>query len=579
MTEYLFKSYGLENYKSIRKSPDIDVGGLTIVLGPNSSGKTNILESLTLLKQSLDQGDISLTLNGDYVDLGEYRDVVHMKDTSRKIGFRFNFQRDSTEGDEEVEYECPICHKEYIRYEGHYTNHLEEHHPRFWEYCGGKYGDKVRKYEDFLISNTSVEIRYKYNEDVKANMFDELRVTNPSPVSGLFISELRLQTTKSGFSVIADDIKGRRILNISAKEEELDIDYPDELSGLIQIIRRILFIYVEGSQDDRMPWQYRYHINHSGEDDEFTCIHEYSNKLEEVYDNTYQQGIGALENYEHGIQALAGGLLGRVSSIAMSQLEPIKILSRSLDEMEHIGPLRKNPQRIYFGSGGSPGQLYSQGENIENMIFKAQQSGESPLIEKTNQWLSECGFDVQLGISEVGFGDLYQLVVEEDGLSVNLADSGFGLSQTLPIIVRAVNMELKKDRNQERSNKGGWLPPRSKRTQGRFMMLIEQPEIHLNPRIEASVGDFFINIIDSGMDLIIETHSEHLLNRIQRRVTDGTIEDSSRISIYFVSKEGRESEIEEIVMDSNGRFENWPAGFFQDDFDEAIEILKESLPD
>jgi hypothetical protein len=406
-----------------------------------------------------------------------------------------------------------------------------------------------------------------------------MRFVNPPPFSGLFLSELRIQATESGFIVTADDIEGRRILEISVREEELDADYPDDLSGLIRLVRRMAFLYVGGSDDDnRLPWQYRYEISKSGENGSFPDIYKHSEQLSELYDSIYQEGIEYAENYEDSIQALAAGLLGRTSSIARSPLEPIEILSKSLDELVHIGPLRRNPQRIYFGSGGRPGQLYSQGENIEDMIFKAQQSGESQLIEKTNQWLSDCGFDVQLGISEVGFGDLYQLVVEEDGLSINLADSGFGLSQTLPIIVRAVNMDLKREQEQERSNMARWVPSRSRQVQNRFMMLIEQPEIHLNPRIEADIGDFFIDIIESDIDLIIETHSEHLLNRIQRRVADDTIKDSGSVSIYFVSKPEEESDIEEIIMDSNGRFDNWPAGFFQDDFEEAIEILKESLP-
>lgn len=578
MSEYTLKSFSLGNYKSIEQSPSIDLEGLTLVLGPNSSGKTNMLESLVLLKQSLDQGDVSLTPNGEYVDLGEYRDIVHMKDSTKRIKYKFTFQRDSTQGDDDVRFECPICHREYQRYKGHYTNHLADEHPQFWKYCDEQYGHEVKKYEDFLISDTSIEIFYRYDEDVKSNMLDELVFTNLPPSRGLFLSELRIKATEHGFDITASDIEGRHVFKIPLIEEKLNIDYPDELSDILGIIRTAVRFYFAQHGPEGKYIQTMHSGGQVGENEVFPEIYKESEKIDEMYEATLREKEDSIDDYKESRLKLAVGLLARFNSIMRVQRTPVDMLNETLDEMVHVGPLRRNPQRVYFGRGMRPGQLYSQGENFEDMIFKAQQSGKSELIGRTNEWLSECGFDVQLGISEVGFGDLYQLVVKENGLSVNLADSGFGLSQTLPIIVRAVNMGLKKERGQEASKRIPWSSPRFRAAQIRPIMLIEQPEIHLNPRIEADIGDFFINIVKSDIDLLIETHSEHLLNRVQRRVADGTIEDEDRISIYFVEKPEDKSKIREITMDSSGRFEDWPSGFFQDDFEEAVEILKESLP-
>jgi len=176
----------------------------------------------------------------------------------------------------------------------------------------------------------------------------------------------------------------------------------------------------------------------------------------------------------------------------------------------------------------------------------------------------------------VGVGDLYQLQVIEGDLSVNLADSGFGLSQVLPIIVKTVNMELEKEQEADRIRRRA-VPPFRRDMSEIYTSLIQQPEIHLNPKIEAEIGDFFINIMDSGINLMIETHSEHLLNRIQRRVADGTIEDPMNVNIYFFSKDDHISHIDEINISSEGIFDYWPENFFQDDFEEAISILKESM--
>lgn len=106
--------------------------------------------------------------------------------------------------------------------------------------------------------------------------------------------------------------------------------------------------------------------------------------------------------------------------------------------------------------------------------------------------------------------------------------------------------------------------------------MIEEPEIHLNPRIESKMADFFININESRLGFILETHSEHILNRIQRRIADGTIENKDTVSVYFVSKDKIESQVNKIEINDNGTFEEWPSGFFQDDFTDALEMLKES---
>lgn len=161
--------------------------------------------------------------------------------------------------------------------------------------------------------------------------------------------------------------------------------------------------------------------------------------------------------------------------------------------------------------------------------------------------------------------------MKEDGLSVNLADSGFGLSQTLPIIIECMNMNIK---SKEPTDKRSVIHRHQQINQ--HLSVIEEPEIHLNPKIEAKMGDFFLDIMEDDTGYLIETHSEHIVNRIQRRVAEGTA-DPDTITVYFVEKEAGETSVREIEVDEDGSFDYWPEGFFQEDFDDAIEMLKSKI--
>ena len=134
----------------------------------------------------------------------------------------------------------------------------------------------------------------------------------------------------------------------------------------------------------------------------------------------------------------------------------------------------------------------------------------------------------------------------------NIYDVGFGVSQVLPIIAE-----------------GFYAPPGS-------LILIEQPEIHLHPGLQSQMGDLLIDIARSNKKLIIETHSEHLLLRIQRRITEGSLKPDD-VAVYFFTYTDEGSKIERIHINDLGRFENWPAGFFEEDVEESFAITKAFL--
>ena len=121
---------------------------------------------------------------------------------------------------------------------------------------------------------------------------------------------------------------------------------------------------------------------------------------------------------------------------------------------------------------------------------------------------------------------------------VSLSDVGFGISQLLPLIVQCLT-----SKNQTIS--------------------IEQPELHVHPRLQADVGELFaVSARDLGNCIIAETHSEHLVLRIQKLVRTGELKPDD-VSIVFVRREAKGSVVDRLRLDQEGDFiDEWPGGFF-----------------
>ena len=128
---------------------------------------------------------------------------------------------------------------------------------------------------------------------------------------------------------------------------------------------------------------------------------------------------------------------------------------------------------------------------------------------------------------------------------VSIADVGFGVSQILPVLVLCY-----------------YVPEGS-------TIILEQPEIHLHPSAQTALADIFIDTMKTrNVQIILESHSEHLLRRLQRRVAEEQLGDRDA-ALYFcqTSDRGR-SEIVALELDPYGNINNWPDGFFGDELGE-----------
>lgn len=216
-------------------------------------------------------------------------------------------------------------------------------------------------------------------------------------------------------------------------------------------------------------------------------------------------------------------------------------------DLAYIGPLRDRPRRYYEISNDMPGSVGSHGEHMANLLRQ-----KMPLIRsKLNNWVRQFEFGSELKLKNLSNDQLFSLFFVDaiDSRETNITDSGFGASQVLPLIVQALT-----------------APKQS-------ITIAEQPEIHLNPRLQYKLADLFVEMANNDRRVIVETHSEHLLLRLRRLIAIGEINPED-VSLYFVEKKDGISTIQNIPLQADGRIESdsWPKGFFEDSLRESLAL-------
>jgi len=176
------------------------------------------------------------------------------------------------------------------------------------------------------------------------------------------------------------------------------------------------------------------------------------------------------------------------------------------------------------------------------------------LLDQVNAWLAEVSVATTVRVDDVEGADLVRLVFLRSGPDVKTepqraTNVGFGLTYSLPIIVACLAAQ-----------------PGS-------LLLIENPEAHLHPRAQAVLGRLLARTASSGVQIIVETHSDHVLNAVRLAVKHGEVLNAD-VLVHFLSRAGFELQptLSSLAIGDDGMIETWPTGFF-DEFDNALDDL------
>lgn len=448
----MLKELTLKNFKSWKSIDAMRLAPITGLFGTNSSGKSSILQSLLLLKQTLESADRSLPLHlgseRDYVELGSFRDVIHnhAADETLRFAFQWGLVKYLEIDDPDNPTNPPL-------FEG---------------------GDMA------------------FSTEIASNEKGKLRVRQ-------FAYEFGTQT----FSLTKQESGNQYVLAPTSQENDF------------RFVRTL-------GRAWKLPQPFRFH----GFPDQAV---------------TYFQNSGFLPDLQRQVEEL-------------------------FSRMYYLGPLREHPKRRYIWSGGEPNDMGRRGERYVDAILAARDRGKyiSPGYKKRKQtleeriayWLQKLGLIHSFSVSSIGNGSgLFEVNVKRTRQSaeVLITDVGFGVSQILPVLVLCYYVD-----------EGSTI-------------LLEQPEIHLHPSVQMGLADVFIDVMQNrNVQIILESHSEHLLKRLQRRLGDATLKNED-VSLYFCKTGPSSSELNRLELNIFGNIANWPTDFFGDRFGETAALQEAGL--
>jgi hypothetical protein len=533
----MIQAIELENFKGIAAQQRIDFAPLTLLFGANSAGKSTILQALLYLHEILERGsaDVDRTeLGGEALELGGFGRLVHGHDLSKAIRLRAEF--DTPGGLERV----------------------------------------GRDLTDFPFPDLDDEVTSAWLE-----------------------LKIRFRTTTSYRGALVE----RAVIGVNGDAEPL------------------VWLEVGASLRDGEPVHARVNMGHallgaSRGEHQRTLVPHWAHQ---DVTSAWEQIAVPEEILHRGLEADGGGYgggkgsgaglgdgsgfgdgrslpvfaLSRARSSALPPTtEPLRVipfgddspektgaaeqvrtflemvvlgttaqLSAALRNSLYLGPLRSVPTRGFLYERAGRISSWASGLAAWDLLL----GDRGPLVESTNRWLKRLGagtrivvqhlFDRSASAEELGDGTddagVRRLLLDAgSGSFVLPSEVGAGISQLVPVVVAAVG-----------PGKSG-------------ILMIEQPEIHVHPALQTGVGDLLIEAAAQNRQLIVETHSEHLVLRLLRRIRETSAKDlpvgapaftPDKLSVLWVAGAKEGTTVRRLRVDTTGEFlDRWPTGFFDE---------------
>jgi len=542
-------SLRIERLRSLYDTQEIELRPITLLVGINSSGKSTLIRSFPLLRQSVETAtDSPILWCGNYVDFGSINEAAYDNEVKEGVAFSFQFK---------------IPRRQFSgRYYSRIFQGFDENH----RLISAKVRLQVQgmsnpRLQGSYVSNVQVhfgktKIDISFAEDGIVQLFivdgldilklPEFQKFQPQAASGShFIPNLTFGLKSKSARRL--HYNAFRIDQSSSSKYRFSRFYSSEMAFPYQ---KYVEMLLEHNSKSKEPKLYSYELFDSIIPGDLFFVRKQLNHFIKY------RKIRTLNEQKLTDTVMLNTTT--LSKIVLAALTPRII--ESLDtylayfaaSVQYMGPVRAHADRYYRFQDLSLNEIDYQGRNMA-MFLKSLSDSETRSFSKLTQKI------FGLEVFARPKADHFEIGIKEDRASKehNIADTGFGYSQLMPIVAQLWSIYGREDLER---NSGNFSQTR--------VVAIEQPELHLHPAMQAKLADLFVATQNDSrarkipMKYVIETHSEAIINRMGELISEGKVKKSDvQILIFSRTVEESRSEIQIAEYDSKGVLKNWPAGF------------------
>ena len=575
----MIQKISFQNYKAFEKG-EIKLKPITILLGANSVGKSSIINLLLMLQQSANSTNYksALRLHGENVSMGECKNIFRNQITNNNIVIDFEFKSEILKD---------LLKKGLL---SDFINQITQPIQFFSRFAENDINQLPNiEFNQFINKRREIDERLYSSKETFQKLISTIETLNKSIIEDRKQSDFVRYYLRQNESIRLNDKKLLELIYdflVEAKKIKEDIfNLSFELCGVKSNKEDVLkMCRVTLINNKKQVLNIKFDLNQNNtayKDIEITS--DFTNRQELLDNRTKEEFLKMINfnfnstvfswvpRYNKGRDFFYRPIIENEECSVVTQIL-LQIIDQAVvsvkdnfikEFVNHVSPLRAHPKRYYFlDKANINTALDSLDGNSLTEILKEN----TTVRNKVNTWLKNFGLQVDVStLQDV----IHKLQIRQYSLDLDITDVGFGISQILPIIVQ------------------GFLSFESSLT------MIEQPEIHLHPKMQADLADLFIDVTGTTIQkkffkgkqsselpqkyLLIETHSEYLLRRLRRRISEGKI-SAQDVAIYFIippKDKNNSAEIQEKEISPDGAFE-WPQDFYADELKkDTTEFIKQ----
>ena len=505
---------GFKNLRSLKDTNFQEIRSLTFLLGQNSSGKSTFLRAFPLLRQSVETKTKGPILwYGPYVDFGDFKTALWDKSEDKTIEFSFDFEL------------------------------APERNPRLYYVGSNPLLNKMRKYRKFrfFLKLNSDKNNSTYASELKIlfNDFEIIVKIDQNQNTEIFVDEHKVKVENiKAYNAMNNLVP--QIVNLSKDRMYLG-NFNSLTKDVYQTIRNISKMEYAQETITRIISTFNFDSNKAL----FNSIKNSDAATK------FSKNIKDIHFDSEVFKELKGIMLANNLAYFINIID--QHLSDMFKAVSYIAPLRASADRYYRPQELSIDEVDFQGKNLALVLANFSESEKNRFKELC---LDNFDFypEANLNGGNISIYVNFKQNNSSTNLKHNIIDLGFGFSQILPIITQIWNTVENSNSKQHKISK---------------IFVIEQPELHLHPKLQSKFIDALINVLnfcksrEIDLNFIIETHSETLINTTGNRIYSKKI-SADDVNILLFERKENFTDIIQAGFSDEGLLINWPYGFFEE---------------